>query len=141
MYFLRISDGTVRKIADEETIFPFVVSPDGMLVAAATTAQSLRIYSVSGAPPRILNVSPGYLPVQWSQDASSLYIVRLAEVPARILKYDLATGETTLWKELSPADPAGIAGVGPIYMTPDGKTYCYSYRRQLTDLYLASNLK
>ncbi|MCI0603544.1 WD40 repeat domain-containing serine/threonine protein kinase [bacterium] len=140
LYFLKISDGTVRKIADEETVFPFVVSPDGMLVAATTTVASLRIYSISGGPPKILNAS-GYIPVQWSQDGSFLYIVRLVEIPARILKYDLATGETSLWKELSPADPAGIAGIGPIYMTPDGKTYCYSYRRQLTDLYLASNLK
>ncbi len=137
---MKISDSTVRKIADEELGLPYVVSPDGTQVAAIAADQSLRIYSVSGGPPKILNAS-GYMPVQWSPDGAYLYIVRFIEIPARILKYDLATGETTLWKEVSPADPAGISGIGPVHMTPDGKTYCYSYRRQLTDLYLASNLK
>ena len=36
------------------------------------------------------------------------------------------------------ADAAGVFTVNMIYMTRDGESYVYSYRRMLSDLYLAS---
>jgi hypothetical protein len=59
-------------------------------------------------------------------------------MPARVEIFDIATGKRTLWKELVPPDPAGILAIGPILITPDGKSYVYSYRRTLEDLYLAT---
>ncbi len=52
-----------------------------------------------------------------------------------------ATGERALWKEVSPPDPAGVFGVDPIRLTPDGKSSVYSYRRVLMDLYLMEGLR
>ena len=40
-----------------------------------------------------------------------------------------------------PSDPAGVEYLGPIFPTPDGKTYVYGYRRLLSDLYLVEGLK
>jgi hypothetical protein len=40
-----------------------------------------------------------------------------------------------------PSDPAGVERIGPIRMTPDGKTYVYGYHRTLADLYLVDGLK
>jgi hypothetical protein len=40
-----------------------------------------------------------------------------------------------------PADPAGLANIGPILITPDGKTYVYGSHRTLADLYLVEGLK
>jgi hypothetical protein len=40
-----------------------------------------------------------------------------------------------------PGDSAGVADVGPVFATPDGKTYVYTYARILSDLYLVEGLK
>ena len=62
-------------------------------------------------------------------------------MPARIEICDIATGQRRLWKEIVPPDPAGVFTIGPIYISPDGKSYVYSYRRQLDDLFLVTGLK
>ena len=46
-----------------------------------------------------------------------------------------------LLEDLMPADPAGVATIGPILITPDGKTYVYGFHRTLADLYLVEGLK
>lgn len=43
--------------------------------------------------------------------------------------------------QLLPSDPAGVNNIGPIVLTPDGKSYVYGYHRTLTDLYLVEGLK
>jgi hypothetical protein len=40
-----------------------------------------------------------------------------------------------------PPDPAGIATLGGLAATPDGKAYAYSYVRSLADLYVVEGLK
>lgn len=56
-------------------------------------------------------------------------------------RLDLASGQKQLWRELIPADNAGITDIGPILITPDAKTYVYEYGRTLSDLYLVEGLK
>jgi hypothetical protein len=38
-------------------------------------------------------------------------------------------------------DPAGVETIGPILLTPDGKTCVYGYQRTLSDLYLVEGLQ
>jgi hypothetical protein len=54
---------------------------------------------------------------------------------------DSVTGKRTLWKQISPADPAGVDAIQGIAITPDEKSFVYSYRRRLSDLYLVEGLK
>lgn len=61
-------------------------------------------------------------------------------MPARVELRDVATGKRAIWKEIVPPDPAGVLAIGPILITPDGKSYVYSYRRMLEDLYLVAGL-
>ena len=44
-------------------------------------------------------------------------------------------------QQLMPGDPAGVETIGPILLTPDGKTCVYGYHRTLSDLYLVEGLK
>ena len=62
-------------------------------------------------------------------------------MPARVEICDVETGARRLWKEIVPPDPAGVLAVGPIVITPDGKSCVYSYRRALDDLFLVTGLK
>jgi serine/threonine protein kinase len=80
--------------------------------------------------------------VQWSSDGNAVFVVtRNAENPLYVYRVDLTDGKRTLWKEITPSDPAGIAGRMGIVLTPDGNTYAYTYRRVLSDLYLVPSLQ
>jgi eukaryotic-like serine/threonine-protein kinase len=80
--------------------------------------------------------------IQWTSDGKGVFVVnRNAENPLEVYRVELDNGKRTLWKVITPSDPAGIAGRGFVLMTPDGNSYAYTYRRVLSDLYLVPNLQ
>ena len=94
-----------------------------------------------GAPQPISNLESEDDIIGWGSDGTSLYLARVSEMPIRVYRFEPATGRRVLLKEVMPADPAGITGPNIILMTPDGKGYMYSIRRQLSDLYVVEGLK
>ena len=60
---------------------------------------------------------------------------------ARVFRLDLATGRKEPWLEVRPPDPAGVCAFVSLVLTPDGKSYAYTYGRLLTDLYLVEGLR
>jgi hypothetical protein len=62
-------------------------------------------------------------------------------LPVTISRIDSVTGKRTLWKRIAPADPAGVDAIQGFAITPDEKSFVYSYRRRLSDLYLVEGLK
>ncbi len=143
LYVREISSGQPRAITPEGvSLIGNAVSPDGKWIAATGPDRKVALYPTEPGEPRpILGIAPGELPVRWSADGHSLYVLRRSEAPARVYLVDLETGRRTLWRELSPPDPAGVIQVGPIVITPDGRSYVYSYRRILDDLYLVKGLR
>jgi eukaryotic-like serine/threonine-protein kinase len=121
----------------------FVISPDSQLVAAIGADQKGYLFPVAGGgEPRVITgLNPGEQPITFSTDGSSLYIYQPGELPARVDRLDVRTGQRTLWKQLMPSDPAGVETIGPILMTPDAKTCVFGYHRMLADLYLVEGLK
>jgi hypothetical protein len=83
----------------------------------------------------------GDIPINWNQDGHSIYIFPTGEVPAKVYRLELATGKKTVWKQIVPIDSTGVSTIGPILITPDGKTYVYGFHRTLADLYLVEGLK
>jgi hypothetical protein len=62
-------------------------------------------------------------------------------VPAKVWKLDIATGRRELFREIVPADVAGVTSIEVIFLTPDARTLIYGYTHNLSDLYVVSNLK
>jgi hypothetical protein len=54
---------------------------------------------------------------------------------------ELATGRREPWKEIAPADLAGVQGIPTVRFSADGKSYAYSTLRVLSDLYVVDGLK
>ena len=120
----------------------FVISPDSEMVAGIGPDQKGYLYPVAGGEPRVIpGLNPGEQPLTFSTDGGSLYIYQPGELPARVDRLDVHTGQRTLWKQLMPSDPAGVETIGPILMTPDAKTCVFGYHRMLADLYLVEGLK
>ena len=143
LYVRDVGNGQPRAITPEGvTSFRNSVSPDGKWIAATGPDGKLALYPVEPGPPRpIPGITAEDQSVRWSADGTSLYVLRFGETSAKIYQLDVATGQRALWKELRPSDPAGVLNVGPIVITPDGKSYVYSYRRSLKDLYLVKGLR
>jgi eukaryotic-like serine/threonine-protein kinase len=119
-----------------------VLSPDGQQVVGVGPDEKAYFYPVAGGQPRAVpGIEPGEQPIQWSEEAKTIYFYRLGDLPAKVYRLDLSTGQKTLWKELMPSDSAGVSRIGPILITPDGKSCFYGYHRILSDLYLVEGLK
>jgi serine/threonine protein kinase/Tol biopolymer transport system component len=120
----------------------FALSPDSQQIAAIGPDQKGYLYPVAGGEPHLVaGINQGEQPITWSADGRSLYIYQPGELPARVYRLDVQSGQRTLWKELMPSDPAGVENIGPIYMTPDAKSCVFGYHRMLADLYLVEGLK
>jgi len=143
LYVQDLVGGKPLPISPEGTYgLAYLTSPDGQEVAAVGPDQKGYLYPIAGGDPRpIPSFTVGELPVAWSADGRSIFVYRPAELPTRVDRIELVTGRRTLWKELRPAEPAGIEFIGPILMTADAKAYVYGYRRLLTDLYVVDGLK
>jgi eukaryotic-like serine/threonine-protein kinase len=143
LYTQDISGGKPKAISPEGVdATAFAISPDGQLVIGIGPDQKGYFYPSAGGEPRIVNgLEPGDLPVSWNQDGRSIYLYRTGEVPAKVYQLELATGKKMIWKQIVPVDPTGVSTIGPVLMTPDGKTYAYGFHRTLGDLYLVEGLK
>ena len=62
-------------------------------------------------------------------------------LPAKVYRVDISTGRRELWKELGPADLAGVTSITSIVIAPDGRSYAYTYSSRLANLYLVEGLK
>jgi serine/threonine protein kinase len=143
LYVFELASGKSQAITPEGVNGTrFVISPDSQWVAGIGPDQKGYLYSVVGGEPRLINgLNPGEQPITFSSDGRSLYIYQPGELPARVDRLDLQTGQRVRWKELMPSDPAGVENIGPILLTPDAKNCVYGYHRMLADLYLVEGLK
>jgi Tol biopolymer transport system component len=113
------------------------VTPDGTRILGRAPDRHFYFYPVSGGVPERMPMLEGSdVPVRFSSDGKSLFVATFARIPALLHKVDLASGQRVLWREAMPPDPAGLINVGPIFVTPDGRTTVYSYTRMLCDLYV-----
>ena len=56
---------------------------------------------------------------------------------ARLSRIDPSSGALHPWKHLTPRDPTGVNAVTGVAITGDEQSYVYSYRRVLSELYVA----
>jgi len=143
LYVQAITGGKPQPITPEGVdAGAFAISPDGQLVAGVGPDTKGYLYPAAGGQARpIPGFSPGEEPINWSEDGHSLFVYASGETPAKVYRLDIETGRRTLWKQLMPLDPAGVEHIGPILITPDGKTFIYGYHRTLADLYLVEGLR
>jgi dipeptidyl aminopeptidase/acylaminoacyl peptidase len=139
-YVQDLDGGSPRAITPEGA-HSAVISPDGRTLAALDTESRLFLHTVEGGTPK---AAPG--PAEtgelsaWSADGRSLYVSeRVGDGRIKVFLRDLATGRRDLWKELAPADPAGILAMDAL-IAPNG-AYAYEYNRFVGNLYLMKDVK
>jgi sugar lactone lactonase YvrE len=145
LFVQEIDGGKPRPVTPEgiSTALPgFAVSPDGKFIAAVGPEQKGAVFPVDGGEARpIPGLLPGEFPLRYTADGRSIYVWKRGDLPARISRLDLESGRREVWKDLLPADPAGVERISNVLVTPDGKGYAYCYARLLSDLFVVEGLK
>jgi Tol biopolymer transport system component/predicted Ser/Thr protein kinase len=142
LYVENPEEAKARPITGEGVSPFFQISPKGDVVAGVGPDHKIYLYPVGGGEPAPVSGNTGdEAPTGWSADGHSLYVFRFGEIPAKVYELELSTGKRKLWKELVPADSAGIDTIRGITITPDAKAYVYGYIRTLSDLYVVDGLK
>jgi len=142
LYLESPDEGKPHPISPEGVNPPVVMSPKGDFVAGVGPDHKIYLYPIAGGEPVLVpGTEPDETPTSWSADGRSLYLFRFGAIPARVFELEVLTGKRKLWKELVPADAAGIDTIRGITITPDGKAYVYGYIRTLSDLYQVEGLK
>ncbi|MCU1349102.1 MAG: serine/threonine protein kinase, partial [Acidobacteria bacterium] len=150
LHVLDTLDETIRAISPENIAGagsgarPYALSPDGRFVAGLTAKSTIALYPVegNGAAAEVPGAQPGEVPIAFSPDGAMLYVYRPGGLlPVDVTRIQLATGSREPWKQLSPADAAGVYSIVPVRITPDGSAYAYNALRTLSDLYVAEGLR
>jgi Tol biopolymer transport system component len=142
-YAQDIEGGEARPIGPEGLRRP-LVSPDGRTLVARLHDQRVLL-PVDGGPPRLCpGIEPRDRLLRWSADGRSIFIRRDERLAIQVYRLDVATGGRTLLWELAPRDRAGVTLYHDNFnlrVTPDGRSYAYSFLRSLSELYLVEGLK
>jgi hypothetical protein len=142
LYVQEAAGGPPRPFTDEgQRVFWDAVSPDGSQAVALSPDAGLVLHPVAGgAAAPVPGQLPGDQPVRWSADGRVLYVVRRFSTPQQLVRLHLNDGRREPVRELAPFDPAGVTAVWSALVTPDGRSYAYTYGRVLSDLYLVEGL-
>jgi serine/threonine protein kinase/Tol biopolymer transport system component len=146
-YVQDISGGQPRPIT-EEGIIALLVSPDGkrLVTRAPDKGQDGKYYlsPIDGnKSTSIPGLEIGEVPIRWNADGRALYVLGAGDFTTNIYRIDLSSGRRELRTEIVP-DQVGFTFLetpGGIQITPDGKSYVYTYWTALRDLFLAEGLK
>jgi hypothetical protein len=135
-------EGGVPRALTREGSLGFIVTPDGHDVLARDLKRQLWFYPVAGGSPRKLDFSPttDEVIIGLSGEGTHL-LVATRGVPLKIDRVEIATKRREPWKEIAPADLAGVQGIPIVRFSADGKAYAYSTLRVLSDLYVVDGLK
>lgn len=140
-YVQDVSSGDPRPITPPG-VKGSLLSPDGKLMIAVESGK-YSIYPIDRGTPRpIKGLEPGDKPVEWAADGHHIFLQRAVTdgTAMRLYRLDLSTGAKEFWKEIGPSDRVG-ARMANVVVTPDGKSYAYSYQRDLSNLYLVKGAK
>ena len=144
-YIQDIEGGEPRPITPEGNRFGLgqkAVSPDGEWIAAERVGGPPSLFPVGGGEAqRIPGVEPRDNFVAWSADGRSIFVSPELEVPRTVHRINLATGKRASWRVFAPADLVGVINTYSIQISADERSYCYSYARNISDLYLVEGLR
>ena len=118
------------------------VSPSGSILALTEDSRGLLYRSLSSEQPdQELKFEPGEWPSAWTADCKFLYLVQTSRTPAAIMRYEIATGSRSLWKQLLLPPNGTVMKTEGVVLSPDGQSYAYTYESGSSDLYLVQGLK
>jgi hypothetical protein len=140
-YVRDLAGGAARPVTPEGTDHG-LISPDGGTVVARDADGLYQLYPQDGSEPTpVPGLDDGDYLINWRADGRSLLIYRPMEIPSRVERLDLSTGQKTLVRELAPADLVGAQAVYGVSFSADEKSYAYALERAVGALYVVEGVR
>jgi hypothetical protein len=138
-YLTTMDSGVLTAVTPEGV--PGFPTEDGKEVITRQ-GDDLIFYPIDGGKPREVKAKIPNLIFPLSGQTGRFVIgAEQSGVPLKLYRYDTLTGERTPWRELVPADRAGVFAANTFDITPDARYYAYSYVRDLSDVYMVEGLR
>jgi eukaryotic-like serine/threonine-protein kinase len=145
LYRLAIEGGAPELLYDRDMRFerfaglPF--SPDGGRVVLRRASGEYVSYAMQEKAETPLPALAGTRrPLRFDAGGSGLYVSNVTDAGTVIERLDLATGELTPWRRLSPSNPLGVIYLSQPVVAADGSRFAYSFLRIVSNLYLVEGL-
>jgi Tol biopolymer transport system component len=140
-YLLELESSRTRPVTPPG-VRASAVSPDGQF-ATIIAGGKLSLHSLdSGRDVSVGPLNAGVSVIRWSGDGRHIFLQQ--NWPTRrsrtILRMDVRTGVTEVWRDLKLPDPTALI-FGAVRMTADGQSYAFSFQRDLGTLYLVKGVK
>jgi hypothetical protein len=119
------------------------IAPDGNWGVVLPAGLELRLGNVeSGDIRKVCDLPAGWSPVRWSTSGNEIFVFEPGKdyATGNILRINIQTGEKSPWLSLHPADTVGTYLLRWVDVTPDGRSYAYTYQQDLGDLYILDGL-
>ena len=144
-YVQNVDGGSPRAITPENVSFnsvdPVTISPDGRSVAVAGLDGKIVLYPLDdGTPHTVPKLEDGFAPLRWCP-GNSLMVYHAGDVPVKILRVHVDTGEQTLWNELAPANRTGLSAVQEVRVGADCQSSAYSAQYSPSELWIVDGLR
>ncbi len=145
LWRLPLSGGAAEPVTAEAMalggLAKIVMSPDGRAIATVHPAGGVALFPLDGGAPRRLAGSEKGLPLTFAPGGKSLLVGRKEEDRLEVLSFDLASGAATVVSGRDDADAlAGAKNAAIFHLTPDGKTFCFSYSSNPSTLFAVEGL-
>jgi eukaryotic-like serine/threonine-protein kinase len=128
-------------ISPETMIRNAAISPGGDQVAALAPNNRFVLYAtMSSAQPRVIETEEPLAPLRWMPDGKSIivqHLRRASDNSAQLSRLDISTGSLVPWMKLQPSDIVGVNSITGVVLSRDCQSYVYSYRRVLSEMFVA----
>lgn len=138
--------GRPRALTEPGMVRHAAISPVDQAVAYLSADGRLLLAGLDPSSPvrELAGPREPLAPIQWSADGRWLYVQHLGStpLPARVSKIDTKNGNALQpWRQFKPADPAGVDSITRILISPDARFMVATFRRVLSELFVASGLR
>lgn len=137
--YQNIADGKLVPISDAPYLDYVTISPDEKKISGWADGKTQVFDLVTKTVHRVLpQVST--MPVVWSADGRSLYLLAWKDCSYSILKLDMDTNQAVSWRTIAPQNAGTFVRLAGVAAAPNSNTYAYSLDLQLSRLYLVDGL-
>ena len=137
--YVQSLEGKPFPITPPTVVRNVAISPNGARVALMSAERQLLIYpTVAGGKAQLVPTSEPLAPLLWT-DGDWLFVQHVGaytQVPTRISRLNLATGQLQPWRELRPRDAVGVNAITKVMLSQDSRTLIFNYRRVLSELFV-----
>ena len=119
------------------------IAPNGTWGVVLPTGLELRFAHLeSGEIRTVCGLHAGWSPARWSANDGEIFVFEPAKdyATGNIIRINVHTGEQSPWLTLHPADAVWNFSPAVLDITPDGRSYAYTYQQDLGDLYILDGL-